>query len=66
MAFPELVAGLEQRGAIVISVPVYAWALPEDTDPLRDAAATILRGEIDVFLVTSAVQIRHRFRWRRR
>jgi uroporphyrinogen-III synthase len=46
----------------VISVPVYEWALPEDTDPLRDTVAAILGGEIDVFLVTAAVQIRHLFR----
>jgi uroporphyrinogen-III synthase len=58
---PELVAALEQRGAVVISVPVYVWALPEDTGPLREAISTILRGEIDVFLVTAAVQIRHLF-----
>jgi uroporphyrinogen-III synthase len=58
---PELVAGLEQRGAIVISVPVYQWALPEDQGPLRDTVSTVLRGEIDVFLVTAAVQVRHLF-----
>jgi len=61
VANPELVVGLEQRGAVVISIPVYEWALPEDTAPLRDAVPAILRGEIDVFLVTSAVQIRHLF-----
>jgi uroporphyrinogen-III synthase len=58
---PELVAGLEQRGAVVIPVPVYEWALPEDTGPLQDTVAAILRGEIEVFLVTAAVQIRHLF-----
>jgi uroporphyrinogen-III synthase len=58
---PELVAALEQRGAVVIPVPVYEWALPEDTGPLRDTVAAILRGEIEVFLVTAAVQIRHLF-----
>jgi len=58
---PELTSVLKQRGAIVISVPVYEWTLPEDRGPLRDAVSTILRGEIDVFLVTAAVQIRHLF-----
>lgn len=58
---PELAAALEHRGTVLISVPVYEWALPEDTDPLRDTVAAILRGEIDVFLVTAAVQIRHLF-----
>ncbi len=58
---PELLVGLEQRGAAVISVPVYEWALPEDTTPLRDTVSAALRGEIDVFLVTASVQIRHLF-----
>ena len=34
---PELIEGLEQRGAEVTRVPVYRWALPEDTGPLRRA-----------------------------
>ncbi len=58
---PELMAGLERRGAVVISVPVYEWDMPEDTGPLRDTVGAVLRGEVDVFLVTSAVQIRHLF-----
>ena len=61
VANPELTAGLEQRGAEVISVPVYEWALPEDTRPLQEVVAAILRGEVDVFLVTSSVQVRHLF-----
>jgi uroporphyrinogen-III synthase len=58
---PELTAGLERRGAMVVSVPVYEWALPEDPGPLRDTVSAILRDEIDVLLVTAAVQIRHLF-----
>ena len=34
---PDLVKGLEARGARVTSVPVYRWALPEDLEPLRAA-----------------------------
>lgn len=56
---PELVAGLEERGAHVLPVHIYEWSLPEDTAPLRAAVNAIARGEIDVLLVTSAVQIRH-------
>ena len=55
----ELVAGLAERGAQVTSVPVYEWALPEDTGPLRSAAAAIARGEIDVLLFTTATQADH-------
>ena len=33
---PELIEGLESRaGPTVTRVPVYRWALPEDTTPLR-------------------------------
>jgi uroporphyrinogen-III synthase len=35
----ELLAGLVGRGAQVTSVPVYEWALPADTGPLRTALA---------------------------
>jgi len=56
---PELLAGLEERGAQVLAVRIYDWSLPEDTAPLRQAIRAVARGEIDVLLVTSAVQIRH-------
>lgn len=58
---PELLAGLAARGAQVTSVPVYEWALPEDTGPLRSAIAAIARGEIDVVLFTTATQADHLF-----
>lgn len=56
---PELVAGLVGRGALVTSVPVYEWGLPEDTGPLRSAIAAITRNEIDVILFTTATQADH-------
>src|SRR5258708_8450950 len=56
---PELLAGLAERGAQVLAVRIYDWGLPEDTAPLRQAVHAVARGEIDVLLVTSAVQIRH-------
>ncbi len=59
---PELLAGLGERGAIVTRVPVYQWALPEDTGPLRDAVQAIARGEIDVALFTTSIQIVHLLR----
>ena len=58
----ELLKGLRERGAIVTSVRVYDWALPEDMQPLRDAVAAIVKGHFRVLLVTSAVQIDHLFR----
>ncbi len=59
VANPELIAGLVARGAQVTSVPVYVWALPEDTGPLRSAIAAIARNEIDVILFTTATQADH-------
>jgi uroporphyrinogen-III synthase len=59
---PELLAGLAERGAQVTRVPVYQWALPEDTGPLRAAVEAIARGEIDVALFTTSVQVTHLLR----
>ncbi len=59
---PELLDGLRQRGAVVTSVAVYQWALPEDLGPLERAIEAVIHGEIDVLLVTSSVQLRHLFR----
>lgn len=56
---PELYAGLEQRGARVFPVHVYKWEPPENTGPLRDAIAALARGEIDVAMFTSSVQVFH-------
>ena len=58
---PELLAGLRERGAHVTTVPVYQWSLPEDVESLRKAAHDIAAGELDVVLLTSAIQITHLF-----
>jgi len=56
---PELLRGLEARGARVTRVPVYRWALPADVGPLRAAVTAIARGELDVALFTTSVQVAH-------
>jgi uroporphyrinogen-III synthase len=56
---PELIEGLRQRGAAVTLVPVYRWALPEDTGPLRRAIGEIADGRIGAVLFTSAQQAVH-------
>ena len=48
---------LRERGAIVDQVPVYRWALPEDTGPLERSLQQISDGAIDVVLFTSANQV---------
>lgn len=57
-----LLDGLAERGLEVLQVPVYRWALPDDTGPLRAAVATLVRGAADVVVFTSAVQAEHLFR----
>jgi uroporphyrinogen-III synthase len=56
-----LLMGLQERGARVTRVPIYYWALPEDVVPLQEAAISIAKGEIDVILLTAAVQVDHLF-----
>jgi uroporphyrinogen decarboxylase len=53
----DLVAGLEARGAQVMSVPVYRWTLPLDRAPLRAALKAIGAGEAEVALLTSSNQV---------
>lgn len=57
-----LVQAIEARGMRVLRIPVYRWSLPEDTGPLERAVATLARGELDVAVFTSAVQVEHLFR----
>lgn len=54
---PSLTAGLEARGAIVESLSIYRWALPEDTAPLQANIERLIRGELDVVMLTSAQQL---------
>jgi uroporphyrinogen-III synthase len=56
---PDLLSGLESRGARVTRVPVYQWTLPEDLEPLRAAVGTLARGGLDVVLFTTATQVVH-------
>jgi uroporphyrinogen decarboxylase len=53
----ELIAGLEARGAEVVIVPVYRWALPLDRGPLLEALRKITAGEADVAIFTSSHQV---------
>ena len=55
----DLLEALSQRGAQVTPVPVYRWALPENTAPLKHVISRILAGQVQVMLVTNAAQIDH-------
>jgi uroporphyrinogen-III synthase len=57
----ELLAGLRERGAEVLRVPVYQWALPDDVGPLRAAIAAVIGGDVTVAMFTTGVQAAHLF-----
>ena len=60
VANPELLAGLAERGAAEVRrLPVYRWALPEDTAPLHEAVRRVASGALEVALFTSATQVTH-------
>jgi len=55
----QLVEGLRERGAAVVSVPVYRYALPDDLGPLQAAARAVAGRDLDVVLFTTATQVVH-------
>lgn len=57
----ELERGLQAKGATVIEIPVYRWALPEDTRPMANLIASLARGEIASVVFTSASQVHNLF-----
>ena len=58
----ELFDGLRARGAEVTAVTVYQWELPEDLEPLREAARLLAAHDVDVSLFTTATQLVHLMR----
>jgi uroporphyrinogen-III synthase len=55
----EMNRALEALGATVRSVALYRWELPDDLDPLREAARRLAARECDVVLFTSSIQLDH-------
>ncbi len=54
---PELIAGLQAQGRTVSPVRIYGWDLPVDRAPLREAAARLATGQVDVVLLTTSMQL---------
>jgi uroporphyrinogen-III synthase len=57
----ELATGLVTRGAEVLRVAIYRWALPDDLSPLRGAIRAVRDAHVDIALFTSATQVYHLF-----
>jgi uroporphyrinogen-III synthase len=53
------VTALKKLGASVHLLPVYRWALPEDTAPLERAVHDVIAGKFEWLLLTSGVQLWH-------
>jgi len=53
----DLIDGLRSMDKRVTPVRIYGWDLPEDTGPLREAAAKLIAGGFDVVLLTTSMQI---------
>jgi len=58
---PFLVDSLRGRGATVLEIPLYEWALPEDQEPLVRLVRDLIGGRVDVVAFTSSPQIKHLF-----
>jgi uroporphyrinogen-III synthase len=55
----ELLEGLKERGAEVMPIHIYDWALPENLSPLENAIRTVIDHGVDIVLFTAGVQIHH-------
>jgi uroporphyrinogen-III synthase len=58
---PELLTALAEKSISITRLPVYQWALPEDTQPLREAVIALAHGFVDVVLFMNAGQVMHLF-----
>jgi len=58
---PFLVSGLSARGATVLEIPLYEWALPEDQEPLIRLIHDLITGRVEIVAFTSSPQIKHLF-----
>jgi uroporphyrinogen-III synthase len=57
----ELEKALRAKGAEVVEIPTYRWALPENTGPLEALIDSLERGEVDATVFTSASQAHNLF-----
>jgi uroporphyrinogen-III synthase len=57
----ELEKALRAKGAEVVEIPTYRWALPENTGPLAELIEALERGEVDATVFTSASQAHNLF-----
>jgi uroporphyrinogen-III synthase len=57
----ELEKALRAKGADVVEIPTYRWALPENTQPLAGLIDALERAQVDATVFTSASQAHNLF-----
>ena len=57
----ELEHALSKKGAQIVEIPTYRWALPDDTAPLESLIDALARSEVDAAVFTSASQAHNLF-----
>jgi uroporphyrinogen-III synthase len=57
----DVAEALVRRGARVVEVQPYVWALPEDLGPLRALVENIVQANLDAIAFTTQAQARHLF-----
>jgi uroporphyrinogen-III synthase len=55
----EMNAALEALGATVTPFAIYRWELPDDLEPLRQAARDLAARAVDAVIFTSSIQLDH-------
>jgi uroporphyrinogen-III synthase len=55
----QMNAALEALGAHVTPLVLYRWTLPDDIEPLREAARRLATGHVDSMIFTSSIQLDH-------
>ena len=55
----EMNLALEAMGATVTPFALYRWELPDDLEPLREAARRLAARDCDLVLFTSSIQLDH-------
>jgi uroporphyrinogen-III synthase len=57
----ELEEALKARGAEVLEIPTYRWALPSDTGPLVELMDALAGRTVDAVAITNAAQVHNLF-----
>jgi uroporphyrinogen-III synthase len=55
----DFVTALQALGATVDTIAVYRWEMPDDVEPLRESVRRLAKGDFDVVIFTTSIQLIH-------